>query len=407
MLEAIFLGIIKGLTEFFPISSTGHLLLSEQWVSRRSDLFDIAIQAGAIVAVTVVYRRRLKDLALNWRDAVTREYLYKLGGSFLLTAVLGPVLEVAGVEFQSSVMSIAAALLIGGVVMLLAERLVKATRPAEDITWAVAISVGLAQVLAGVFPGTSRTGAAIFAAMFAGLTARGRAVEFAFLVGIPTMFVASAYEFARTVVDDAAVPAESWAQLGIGFAAAALTSFVAVKWILSFIAKHTFVPFAWYRIALGVLLLFAFVPSYQQDAVWLLLGIAVAIWVAYVGVTLSRRDNRTVSVSSHMESFERLSEAQSSEFGLLVARGAQVLDDLASTRCQSEPVRQRATALQEEIAAWLTANADARAAEMFKSVTGVPGVVIEMPPQYAPLYQRFRGRMKVLQQLARTYSPTI
>ena len=164
MLEAVFLGVIKGLTEFLPISSTGHLLLSEQWVARRSDLFNVAIQAGAILAVTVVYWSRLKELACNWRDAVTREYLYKLGSSFAITAVMGPVLKVAGVEFQSSVTSIAAALLIGGVVILLAERLMRGTRPAEHITWAVAISVGLAQVLAGVFPGTSRTGAAIFAA---------------------------------------------------------------------------------------------------------------------------------------------------------------------------------------------------------------------------------------------------
>jgi Bacitracin resistance protein BacA len=290
------------------------------------------------------------------------------------------------------------------VVILLAERLVKATRPAEQITWAVAISVGLAQVLAGVFPGTSRTGAAIFAAMFAGLTARGRATEFAFLVGIPTMFAAASYDFALTVADDATFAAESWAQIGIGFAAAAVTGFIAVKWILAFISTNTFVPFAWYRIALGVLLLFAFVPSYHQDALWIVLGIAVAIWVAYVGLTLSRRDAKTATASSQPVAPGRLSEAQYSELALLVARAVQVLEDLGSTRCESEPIRKRAVALQDEIAAWLAANADARAAEMFKSVTGVPGVLSGMAPQYLPLYQRFRGRMKVLRQLARTYT---
>jgi hypothetical protein len=317
--------------------------------------------------------------------------------------VLGPVVKVAGVELPRSVMPVAAALLIGGVVIVIVERLVKKTRPAEQITWAVAISVGLAQVVAGIFPGTSRSGAAILAAMFAGLTARGRATEFAFLVGIPTMFAAAGYELARTVMDDAAFAAVSWPHVGIGFTAAAVTGFIVVKWILGFVSTNTFVPFAWYRIVLGVLLLFAFVPSYHQDTVWLVLGVAVAIWVAYVGVTLSRRDAATATASSQLGAAERLSETKRSELALLLARGNQVLEDLGTTRCESETVRKRAAALQDETAAWLKANAEPMAAEMFKSVTGVPGVVGGMAPQYVPLYQRFRGRMKVLQQLARAY----
>ena len=107
--------------------------------------------------------------------------------------------------------------------------------------------------------------------------------------------------------------------------------------------------------------------------------------------------------SGRKEVAERLSEAQRSELALFVARGHQVLEDLASTRCESEPVRKRAAALQDEIIAWLTANADAGATDMFKSITGVPGVLSGLAPQHVPLYQRFRGRMKVLQQLARTY----
>jgi len=404
MLEAIFLGIVEGITEFLPISSSGHLLVLQQWVTGRSDLFDVAIQAGAIVAVTIVYRQRLKELVSQWRDAVTREYLFKLGCSFALTAVLGPLTKFAGIESPQSVLPVAAALLIGGVVILFAERLIKAKRPAEQITWAVVISVGLAQVVAGVFPGTSRTGAAIFAAMFAGLTARGRATEFAFLVGIPTMFVAASYEFIGTVVDDAGFEGESWTHLAIGFTAAAVTGFIVVKWVLGFISSNTFVPFAWYRIVLGVLLLFAFVPSYHQNTLWLVLGIGVAIWAAYVAVTLSRRDANPAPVSVPSRALAPLSEPKRSELTVLVSRASQVLEDLGSTRCESEAVRQRAAALQVEIAAWLASNADASAADMFKSVTGVPGIVIGMAPQYIPMYQRFRGRMKVLQQLARIYS---
>ncbi len=404
MLDAIFLGIVKGITEFLPISSTGHLLLLQQWATRHSDLFNVAIQSGAIFAVTIVYRHRLKELAVNWRDAVTREYLYKLGGAFAVTAVLGPLVQVAGVEPTRSVMPVAAALLIGGIVILIVERLLKTRPRAEQITWAVAISVGLAQVVAGIFPGTSRTGAAIFAAMFAGLTARGRATEFAFLVGIPTMFVAAGYELLATVFDEAAFAAESWPHLGIGFAASALTGFIVVKWILGFVSANTFVPFAWYRIVLGVLVLLAFVPSYHQQTVWVVIGIAVAVWVAYVCVTLSKRDDTAGTAPSQPEPTSRMSEAQRAEFALLLSRANQAFEDLGSTKCESEAIRMRATALEDEIAAWLAGNVDRSAAELFKSITGVPGVIGGMAPRYVPFYQRFRGRMKVLQQLARTYA---
>lgn len=404
MLDAILLGIVAGITEFLPISSTGHLLLLHQWVARRTDIFNLAIQAGAILAVTIVYRQRLKELVVNWRDALTREYLYKLGGAFAITAVLGPLVQFAGVEPTRSVVPVAGALLIGGIVILVVERLVKTKARAEQITWAVAISVGLAQVVAGIFPGTSRSGAAIFAAMFAGLTARGRATEFAFLVGIPTMFVAAAYELGATILDEAAFAAVSWPHVGIGFAAAAVTGFIAVKWILGFVSTNTFVPFAWYRIVLGVLLLLAFVPSYHQETVWIVLGIAVAIWVAYVGVTLSNRDAADGTAPFQPVATSKMSEDQRAAFALLLARANQAFEDLRVTNCESEAVRTRATALEHEIAAWLAANVERKGAELFKSITGVPGVTGEMDPRYIPFYQRFRGRMKVLQQLARTYA---
>jgi undecaprenyl-diphosphatase len=127
--------------------------------------------------------------------------------------------------------------------------------PADKVTWLVAIAVGIAQVVAGIFPGTSRSGAAIFAAMFAGLTLRSRAAEFAFLVGIPTMLAATAYELLKTLSDSTALRAEVWGDLAIAFVAAAVTGFFAVKWLLSFISSHSFTPFAYYRIILGGLLL--------------------------------------------------------------------------------------------------------------------------------------------------------
>lgn len=254
--EAILLGIIEGLTEFLPISSTGHLLLAQHWMDhRRSDLFNVAIQAGAILAVTLVYRERLWNLATHLHDPESRDYVIKLASAFLITAVLGLAAKLLGAELPETVAPIAAALIIGGFGILLIERHVQRLEPSTQLTWGVVIAVGVAQMLAGVFPGLSRSAAAIFAAMLAGLTLRPRAAEFAFLVGIPTMFAATSYELMQTLSSAAAVREEDWPQLAIAFAVAAVTGFIAVKWLLKYISGHSFVPFAWYRIALGGLIL--------------------------------------------------------------------------------------------------------------------------------------------------------
>src|SRR5690606_11846559 len=225
LLAALLLGIIEGVTEFLPISSTGHLLLAERWLGARSDLFNIAIQAGAILAVVLVYRQRLVQLAWSFLgrggkadaqsadadpDAVAlaqppRDYALKLAGAFLVTAVLGLLVKKLGWQLDDAVAPIAWALVLGGAWMLLAEHFA-AKRAAvlgerADITWLVAVLVGVAQVVAGVFPGTSRSAATIFVALLFGVTNRAAATEFAFLVGIPTMFAASGYEFAELVVE--------------------------------------------------------------------------------------------------------------------------------------------------------------------------------------------------------------
>jgi len=254
MLEALILGIVEGLTEFLPISSTGHLLILEHWLARRSDLFNVAIQAGAIVAVTVVYRHRILELVRGWRDPGSRDYLAKLTGAFLVTSALGLVAKLAGAELPETVVPVAAALIAGGVLIFVAEYYAQHHAPSERVTWTVAVAVGVAQIIAGVFPGTSRSAAAIFAAMFAGLTLRPRAAEFAFLVGIPTMFAASGYELADTLLDGGA-SGEPWGQLAVGLLAAAVTGFASVKWLLGYISRHTFTVFAWYRIVLGGALL--------------------------------------------------------------------------------------------------------------------------------------------------------
>src|SRR5262245_22985271 len=186
-------GVIEGITEFLPISSTGHLLIAERWLGTRSELFIVMIQAGAILGVVVVYWQRLLDLTFGFGKPENRGYLYKLAAAFAITAVGGLAVKELGVELPDTVATIAWALIVGGVAILAIEGALAKATPSEALTWNVAFWVGLSQIVAGVFPGTSRSAAAIFAAMLAGLTARPAAAEFAFLVGIPTMFAAAAY----------------------------------------------------------------------------------------------------------------------------------------------------------------------------------------------------------------------
>ena len=253
LINVILLGIIEGITEFLPISSTGHLLIAEQWLGARSDTFNIVIQAGAILAVTLIYWKRLWQLATGWREQENRDYLLKLMVSFLITAVLGLVVSKLGFSLPDQVLPIAIALVVGGFWMFAAEYW-SAKRPESDkITWTVAILVGLAQIVAAIFPGTSRSAATIFVAMLAGTNNRPAATEYAFLVGIPTMYAASGYQILKHW--NAGGVQEDWVAIAVGFVAATITAFIAVKWLLGYIRTHTFNAFAVYRIVLGVLLL--------------------------------------------------------------------------------------------------------------------------------------------------------
>lgn len=279
LLAALLLGIIEGITEFLPISSTGHLLIAQHWLGARSDLFNISIQAGAILAVVLIYRQRLWQLATGFLPSsrqrilqqgdshgealaaerkVNFDYALKLAVAFGVTAVLGIAVKKLGFQLPDKVLPIAWALVLGGIWMLLAEHY--AAKRAQTlgerttITWTVAILVGVAQVIAGVFPGTSRSGATIFVALLAGTTSRAAATEFAFLVGIPTMFAATAYEL-LDVIGTPAAANEDWAALAVAFVASAVTAFVAVKWLLHYIQSHRFTAFAYYRFALGAALL--------------------------------------------------------------------------------------------------------------------------------------------------------
>lgn len=251
-LVVILLGLVEGLTEFLPISSTGHLLVAQHWLGPRSETFTIVIQAGAILAVTLVYRQRLWELLTRWREPANRDYLAKIGLAFFITAVLGYTVKKLGFTLPDAVTPIALALIIGGIWIIAAERIAKTRPPGTAITWKVAILVGLAQIVAAIFPGTSRSAATIFTALLAGANNRPAATEFAFLVGIPTMFAASGYEIFRQL---SAGVDEDWSALALGFASATVTGFIAVRWLLGYIKRHSYTPFAIYRIVFGVVLL--------------------------------------------------------------------------------------------------------------------------------------------------------
>ncbi|OBZ96901.1 UDP pyrophosphate phosphatase [Pararhizobium polonicum] len=254
IISAILLGIIEGITEFLPISSTGHLLIAEQWLGQRSDTFNIVIQAGAILAVTIIYWQRLLSLLIGWRNPENRSYAGKLILAFLVTAILGLVVKKLGFRLPESVTPIAWALIIGGLWMIAAEKIAARRPESSHVSWTVAVIVGLAQIVAGIFPGTSRSGATIFAAMIFGTRNRAAATEFAFLVGIPTMYAASAFELLSTI-KDGGIGSEDWTSLGIAFVVSTITAFIAVKWLLNYIQNNRFTAFAIYRIIFGAALL--------------------------------------------------------------------------------------------------------------------------------------------------------
>jgi len=224
--------------------------------------------------VVAIYRQRLWDLLLGFvgrrspashdpagialGPAQARAYAWKLLLSFAVTAAGGLLVKQLGWELPSTVRPIAWALIIGAFWMVIAEQLAarRAAREGERtaISWTTALLVGVAQVVAGVFPGTSRSAATIFVALLAGTTSRAAATEFAFVVGIPTMFAATGYEL-LSLARHGGIGHEDWASLGVAFVASAVTAFVSVKWLLRYIQSHRFTAFAIYRLLFGIALL--------------------------------------------------------------------------------------------------------------------------------------------------------
>ncbi|MGV3774023.1 MAG: undecaprenyl-diphosphate phosphatase [Verrucomicrobiales bacterium] len=258
-LEVLILAVIEGVTEFLPISSTGHMLIAESFMKhKQSEAFLAIIQSGAVLAVLLVFTQRLKSMLVDWRKPEVRSFILKLGVAFLLTAVGGLILKKAGWELPDSVRPVALATLIGGIVILIIEYLVKGKDLKDSVTWPVAIAIGVGQLVAVVFPGASRSGTTIMMALAMGVNRRA-ATEFSFLLGIPTLLSAGVLKVYESIQHPTPGEVVQWDMILLGTIVAAITAFIAVKWLLRYVQSHTFVGFGWYRIVLGglILLLFA------------------------------------------------------------------------------------------------------------------------------------------------------
>jgi len=252
VLEAALLGLIEGLTEFLPVSSTGHILLAGHFLGFRSEgrTFEVLIQLGAILAIAAVYFGRLWRVALALPyDAGARRFVLTVAVAFLPAALAGALLHdfIKTVLFETPAL-ICVMLIVGGVALALVDRLVTVPRHTDAMRYppSLGLRIGLFQCLALV-PGVSRSGATIAGALLMGCDKRS-AAEFSFFLALPTMAGAFTYDLYK---NRDALTADDLAVTAIGFVCAFLTALLVVKTLLDFVSRHGFLPFAWWRIAVG------------------------------------------------------------------------------------------------------------------------------------------------------------
>ncbi|RMF41115.1 MAG: undecaprenyl-diphosphate phosphatase [Planctomycetota bacterium] len=265
--SAILLGIVEGLTEFLPVSSTAHLRLSQQILNLPLDdaywkMFAIVIQLGAILAVVVYFRRRLSEFCRTfikpaagdrWRHPVTLVML-----SFVVTAVPCLLMDELIGENLENLMAMGIALIVGGIAMWVVDRTFRhpSTDRIEEMSLRQAIAIGLFQILAAAFPGVSRSMATIAGGQIAGLS-RPAALEFSFFLSIPVMVAATVYKLLQYLVKNpTAVTPHDMAVLGVGFAVSFVVAWAVIAWFMHWVRRHGFAPFAIYRILVGAALLY-------------------------------------------------------------------------------------------------------------------------------------------------------
>jgi undecaprenyl-diphosphatase len=255
-LTVILLGIVEGLTEFLPVSSTGHLILASELLGYDASIwamFNVIIQLGAILAVVVLYWRTFwaVGMGLLRNEATSWRFLRNLIVAFIPAAVIGLALHKYIEALLGAPKVVAWALLIGGIAILLIERMVKENRfhGIADIPFIRVIGIGFIQCLA-MIPGVSRSGATIMGALTLGVERR-TAAEFSFFLAIPTMLGASALELLKNG-DRLTSAAVGWDSIALGFVVSFIVALLVIKWFVGLVSRHGFVAFAWYRIIAGI-----------------------------------------------------------------------------------------------------------------------------------------------------------
>ncbi len=256
LLEAALLGVVEGLTEFLPVSSTGHLILGTELLGFQGPpgkVFEVVIQLGAILAVLVVYARRFIDVALGLRhDPGARRFVLVNLLAFLPAAVIGVFAHgfIKAVLFSPLVVCIA--LIVGGVAILVIERMypVATVNQIERFSPWLALKIGFIQCIA-MIPGVSRSGATILGALMMGVE-RKTAAEFSFFLAVPTLGGAAVYDLYK---NRATLSLDGGLLIVVGFIAAFIVSMLVIRWMVGFVSRHGFAPFAWYRIVIGTVLL--------------------------------------------------------------------------------------------------------------------------------------------------------
>ena len=257
--DAVIQGIVEGLTEFLPVSSTGHLILVSDLLGlndEKGKVFDIVIQLGAILAVCWEFRVRIgRAFAGLAGDPVQQRFAVNLFVAFLPAALVGLAFQKQIKAYLFNPTSVAIALAVGGLVIFAVERWYRGQQAPRvmsmyDMTWKDALKVGIAQCFS-LIPGTSRSGATIMGGMLFGLS-RAVATEFSFFLAIPVMFAATGYELVK---NRALLSAGDLQAIAVGFVVSFVFALIAVKALIRYVASHDFRAFAWYRIALGVVVL--------------------------------------------------------------------------------------------------------------------------------------------------------
>jgi undecaprenyl-diphosphatase len=255
-LDAAILGLVEGITEFIPVSSTGHLILVQDWLNFQGDkqnAFIIFIQLGAILAVVWMYRAKIWNVLRTWREPQSKGLIINLIVATIPAVVVGLPTEDWIEARLFKPFPVALALVVGGIAILLIERYFRkpSVESVDQIPLSKAIGVGLFQVLAILWPGMSRSGATIMGGLTLGLS-RTAATEFSFFLAIPAMMGASVIKMRD--IADVATPADI-PIFAIGFVVAFISALVVIRTLIAYVSKNTFRPFAWYRIVFGIVLL--------------------------------------------------------------------------------------------------------------------------------------------------------